>query len=150
VPTITQGVCVAGKQTSAFFTIPGITGVTYLANGVSVAIGNHNVAYGSTTTVTAVALTGYSFPAGTTTSWTLMANAALPSCAGAPTAVLGITFNNPPATPPVKSPPSATLPFTGMPLVPTALAGLGLLLTGLLLVGSSRRHRTGQLTWIEK
>ncbi|HEY0869664.1 MAG TPA: hypothetical protein VGD55_04655, partial [Acidothermaceae bacterium] len=112
VPTITQGVCVSGKQTSAFFTIPGITGVTYLANGVSVAAGNHNVAYGSTTTVTAAALAGYSFPAGTTTSWTLVANAALPSCAAAPTAVLGITFNNPPATPPVKSPPSAVLPFT--------------------------------------
>jgi hypothetical protein len=150
VPTITQGVCVAGKQTSAFFAIPGITGVTYLANGVSVAAGNHNVAYGSTTMVTAVALTGYSFPSATTTSWTLAANAALPSCAAPPAAVLGITFNNPPAAPPVKSAPGAVLPFTGMPLVPTALAGIGLLLTGLLLVGSSRRHRTSQLTWIDR
>lgn len=149
VPTITQGVCVAGKQTSAFFTIPGITGVTYLANAISVAAGNHNVAYGSTTTVTAVALAGFSFPAATTTSWTLVANAALPSCAAVPT-VLGITFNNPPAAPPAKSAPGAVLPFTGMPLVPTALAGVGLLLTGLLLVGSSRRHRTSQLTWIDR
>jgi len=150
VPTITQGVCVAGKQTSAFFSIPGITGVTYLANGVSVAVGDHDVAYGSTTTVTAVAFAGFSFPAGTTTSWTLVANAALPSCAAAPTAVLGITFNNPPATPPVKSAPGAVLPFTGTPILPTALAGLGLLLTGLLLVGSSRRHRTSQLTSIDR
>jgi hypothetical protein len=150
VPAITQGVCVAGKQTSAFFTIPGITGVTYLANAVSIAAGNHNVAYGSSTNVTAVALAGYSFPAGTTTSWTLVANAALAKCAAPPTAVLGITFNNPPAKPPVKSAPGAVLPFTGMPLVPTALAGLGLFLTGLLLVGSSRRHRTSQLTWIDR
>jgi hypothetical protein len=150
VPTITQGVCVSGTQTSASFSIPGITGVTYLANGVSVAAGNHNVAYGSTTTVTAVALGGFSFPTSTTTSWTLVANAALPSCAATPTAVLGITFNNLPATPPVKSAPGAVLPFTGLPLVPTALAGFGLLLTGLLLVGSSRRHRTSQLNWIDR
>jgi hypothetical protein len=150
VPALSQGTCVAGAETAAFFTIPGITGVTYLANGVSVAVGKHTVAFGSTTTVTAVALAGFTFPASTTASWTLVANAALPSCAAPPTAVLGITFNNPPATPPVKSAPGATLPFTGMPLLPTALAGLGLLLTGLLLVGSTRRHRTSQLNWIDR
>lgn len=149
VPTITQGTCVSGTETAAFYTIPGVTGVTYMANGASAATGTHNVAFGSTTTVTAAPLAGFSFAAGTTTSWTLVANAAL-TCAAPPTAVLGVTFNNPPAAPPAKPAPGAVLPFTGMPLVPTALAGLGLLLTGLLLVGSSRRHRTSQLTWIDR
>jgi hypothetical protein len=147
VPTLTQGACVAGKETSAFYTIPGITGVAYMANGVSAPAGTHTVAFGSTTTVTAAALGGYTFPAATVTSWTLVANAALPSCATPPASVLGITFNNPP---PAKTPPSATLPFTGMPLIGTALAGIGLLLGGLLLVGSSRRHRNSQLTWIDQ
>jgi hypothetical protein len=143
VPTLTQGTCVSGKQTSAFYTIPGITGVTYLANGVSAPAGTYPVAFSSTTTVTAAPLGGYTFPAATVTSWTLVANAALPSCATPSPSVLGITFNQPP---PAKTPPSATLPFTGMPLVGTVVAGIALLLSGLLLVGSSRRHRNSQLT----
>jgi hypothetical protein len=147
VPTITQGTCVAGTETSAFYTIPGISGVTYMANGVAASIGTHTVAFSSTTIVTAAASGGYTFPAATVTSWTLVANAALPSCATPSPSVLGITFNQPP---PAKSPPSATLPFTGMPLIGTVVAGLGLLLGGVLLVGSSRRHRNSQLTWIDQ
>jgi hypothetical protein len=147
VPTLTQGACVSGTETSAFYTIPGITGVTYQANGVAAAVGTHTVAFGSTTTVTAAPTGGYTFPAATVTSWTLVANAALPSCATPSPSVLGITFNQPP---PAKTPPSATLPFTGMPLIGTVVAGIGLLLGGLLLVGSSRRHRNSQLTWIDQ
>ncbi len=41
--------------------IPGITGVTYLNGTTGVAAGKYNVAYGSTTTITAAALTGFTF-----------------------------------------------------------------------------------------
>jgi hypothetical protein len=145
VPTITQGVCTTGKESAAFYVIPGITGVTYLNGTTGVAAGNHTVAYGSTTTITAAALTGYTFSAGATTSWTLTANKAA-TCAGAPTAVLGVTFTQPPP----KAPPTAVLPFTGQPILQTTLVAFGLLLAGGLLIGSSRRHRLSQLTWINR
>jgi hypothetical protein len=144
-PTITQGVCLSGKESAAFYTIPGITGVTYLNGTTGVAAGTHTVAYGSSTTITAVALTGFSFPAGTTTTWTLAANKAA-TCAAPPTAVLGVTFTQPPP----KKPPVAVLPFTGQPILQTTLVAFGLLLTGGLLIGSSRRHRLSHLTWIDR
>jgi hypothetical protein len=145
VPTITQGVCTSGKESAAFYTIPGITGVTYLNGNTAVAAGKYTVAYGSTTTITAVALTGYTFTAGTSTNWTLTANKAA-TCAAAPTQVLGTTFTQPPP----KAPPVAVLPFTGQPILQTTLVAIGLLLAGGLLVGSSRRHRLSHLTWIDK
>ncbi len=145
-PTITQGVCTSGKESAAFYVIPGITGVTYLNGTTGVAAGNHPVAYGSSTTITAVALTGFSFPAGTTTSWTLAANKAA-TCSAAPTAVLGVTFTQPP---PAKTPPTAVLPFTGQPILQTGIVAVALLLAGGLLIGSSRRHRLSQLTWINR
>jgi hypothetical protein len=141
VPTITQGVCLSGKESAAFYVIPGITGVTYLNGTTGVPAGTYTVAYGSTTTITAVALTGFAFPAGATTSWTLTANKAA-TCAAAPTAVLGTTFTKPP--------PVAVLPFTGQPILQTTLVAFGLLLAGGLLLGSSRRHRLSQLTWIDR
>lgn len=145
-PTITQGVCTSGKESAAFYVIPGITGVTYLNGTTGVAAGNHTVAYGSSTTITAVALTGFSFPAGTTATWTLAANKAA-TCAAAPTAVLGVTFTQPP---PAKTPPTAVLPFTGQPILQTSIVAFALLLAGGLLVGSSRRHRLSHLTWIDR
>ena len=145
-PTITQGVCTtSGKESAAFYVIPGLTGVTYLNGSTGVAAGKHTVAYGSTTTITAVALTGYTFSGGATTGWTLTANKAA-TCAAAPTAVLGVTFTQPPP----KTPPVAVLPFTGQPVVQTTLVGIGLLLAGGLLVASSRRHRLSHLTWIDR
>jgi hypothetical protein len=144
-PTITQGVCTSGKESAAFYVIPGISGVTYLNGTTGVAAGNHPVAYGSTTTITAAALTGYTFASGSTTSWTLTANKAA-TCAGAPTAVLGVTFTQPPP----KAPPVAVLPFTGQPILQTTLVAFGLLLAGGLLIGSSRRHRLSHLTWIDR
>lgn len=146
VPTITQGVCTSGKESAAFYVIPGITGVTYLNGTTGVAAGNHTVAYGSSTTITAVALTGFSFPAGTTATWTLAANKAA-TCAAAPTAVLGVTFTQPP---PAKTPPTAVLPFTGQPILQTSIVAFALLLAGGLLVASSRRHRLSHLTWIDR
>jgi hypothetical protein len=146
VPTITQGVCLSGKESGAYYTIPGITGVTYLNGTTGVAAGQHPVAYGSSTTITAVALTGFSFPAGTTTTWTLAANKAA-TCAAPPTAVLGVTFTQPP---PVKTPPTAVLPFTGQPILQTTVVAVALLLAGGLLIGSSRRHRLSHLTWIDR
>jgi hypothetical protein len=140
-PAITQGVCVSGKESAAFYTIPGITGVTYLKGTTGVAAGKYTVAYGSTTKITAVALTGYAFPSTATTSWTLTANKAA-TCAAAPTAVLGVTFTQPP--------PKQVLPFTGQPILQTTLVAIGLLLAGGLLIGSSRRHRLSQLTWIDR
>ncbi|HEY5051499.1 MAG TPA: hypothetical protein VII50_11400 [Acidothermaceae bacterium] len=145
VPSITQGVCLSGKESAAFYTIPGITGVTYLNGTTGVAAGNHTVAYGSSTTITAVALTGFAFPSGATTTWTLAANKAA-TCAAAPTSVLGVTFTQPPP----KKPPVAVLPFTGQPILQTTLVAFGLLLAGGLLIGSSRRHRLSQLTWIDR
>jgi hypothetical protein len=145
VPTITQGVCLGGKESAAFYTIPGITGVTYLNGTTGVAAGTHTVAYGSSTTITAVALTGFSFPAGTTATWTLAANKAA-TCAAPPTAVLGTTFTQPPP----KTPPVAVLPFTGQPILQTSIVAFALLLAGGLLIGSSRRHRLSQLTWIDR
>jgi hypothetical protein len=145
VPTITQGVCTSGKESAAFYVIPGITGVTYLTGTTSVAAGNHTVAYGSTTTITAVALTGFTFSAGSSTTWTLTANKAA-TCAAAPTSVLGVTFTQPPP----KTPPVAVLPFTGQPVLQTTLVAIGLLLAGGLLVASSRRHRLSHLTWIDR
>ena len=73
VPTITQGVCTSGKESAAFYVVPGITGVTYLNGNTAVAAGKYTVAYGSTTSITAVALTGYTFTAGASTNWTLTA-----------------------------------------------------------------------------
>jgi hypothetical protein len=145
VPTITQGVCLSGKESAAFYVIPGITGVTYLNGTTGVPAGKYTVAYGSTTKITAVALTGFAFPAGATTSWTLTANKAA-TCAAPPTAVLGVTFTQPPP----KAPPVAVLPFTGQPILQTTLVAFGLLLAGGLLIGSSRRHRLSQLTWIDR
>jgi hypothetical protein len=144
-PSVTQGVCLSGKESAAFYTIPGITGVTYLTGTTGVAAGNHTVAYGSSTTITAVALTGFTFPAGATTTWTLAANKAA-TCAAAPTQVLGVTFTQPPP----KTPPVAVLPFTGQPILQTTIVAFGLLLAGGLLIGSSRRHRLSQLTWINR
>jgi hypothetical protein len=144
-PSITQGVCTSGKESAAFYTIPGITGVTYLNGTTGVAAGNYNVAYGSTTTITAAALTGFTFSGGATTSWTLTANKAA-TCAAPPTAVLGVTFTQPPP----KTPPVAVLPFTGQPILQTTLVAFGLLLAGGLLIGSSRRHRLSHLTWIDR
>ena len=145
-PTITQGVCTSGKESAAFYTVPGLTGVTYFNGTTGVPAGNYTVAYGSTTTITAAALAGFTFASGATTSWTLTANKAA-TCAAAPTAVLGVTFTQPP---PKKTPPTAVLPFTGQPILQTTLVAIGLLLTGGLLVGSSRRHRLSHLTWIDK
>jgi hypothetical protein len=145
-PSISQGVCTSGKESAAFYVIPGITGVTYLNGTTGVAAGNHTVAYGSSTTITAVALTGFAFPAGTTTSWTLAANKAA-TCAAAPTQVLGVTFTQPP---PAKTPPTAVLPFTGQPIMQTGIVAFALILAGGLLIGSSRRHRLSQLTWIDR
>lgn len=144
-PTITQPACVAGAATSPSYSIPGITGVTYFANGVSVAAGDHHVAFGTSTIVTAAPLSGFTFPASTVTSWTLVAGPALTSCVSPPTAVLGIVITRPPTAPSVTAAPGAVLPFTGQPIVQTALVALGLLLTGGLLVGSSRRHRAAAL-----
>ena len=145
-PSISQGVCTSGKESAAFYVIPSITGVTYLNGTTGVAAGNHTVAYGSSTTITAVALTGFSFPAGTTASWTLTANVAA-TCSAAPTAVLGVTFTQPP---PAKTPPAQVLPFTGQPILQTSIVAFALLLAGGLLVGSSRRHRLSHLTWIDR
>jgi hypothetical protein len=144
-PTITQGVCLSGKESAAFYMVPGITGVTYLNGTIGVPAGKYTVAYGSTTTITAAALTGFTFGAGATTSWTLTANKAA-TCAAAPTQVLGTTFTQPPP----KAPPVAVLPFTGQPILQTTLVAFGLLLAGGLLVGSSRRHRLSHLTWSDK
>jgi len=144
-PSITQGVCLSGKESAAYYTIPGITGVTYLNGTTGVAAGKYNVAYGSTTTITAAALTGFTFSGGATTSWTLTANKAA-TCAAPPTAVLGVTFTQPPP----KTPPVAVLPFTGQPILQTTLVAFGLLLAGGLLIGSSRRHRLSHLTWIDR
>jgi hypothetical protein len=144
-PAITQGVCLSGKESAAFYVIPTVTGVAYL-NGASAApAGKYTVAYGSTTTINAVALTGYTFIGGTTTTWTLAANKAA-TCAAAPTQVLGTTFTQPPP----KTPPVGVLPFTGQPILQTTVVAIGLLLAGGLLVGSSRRHRLSHLTWIDK
>lgn len=137
--------CLSGKESAAFYVIPGITGVTYLNGTTGVAAGKYTVAYGSTTTITAAALTGYTFAPGATTSWTLTANKAA-TCAAAPTQVLGTTFTQPPP----KTPPVAVLPFTGQPVLQTTLVAIGLLLTGGLLVASSRRHRLSHLTWIDR
>jgi hypothetical protein len=145
-PTITQGVCTSGKESAAFYTIPGLTGVTYFNGNSGVPAGKYTVAYGSTTTISAAALAGFTFASGATTSWTLTANKAA-TCAAAPTAVLGVTFTQPP---PKKTPPTAVLPFTGQPILQTTLVAIGLLLTGGLLVGSSRRHRLSHLTWIDR
>ena len=120
--------------------------MTYLNGTTGVAAGKYNVAYGSTTTINAAALTGFTFPAGATTSWTLTANKAA-TCAAPPTAVLGVTFTQPP---PKKTPPVAVLPFTGQPILQTTLVAFGLLLAGGLLIGSSRRHRLSHLTWIDR
>ena len=144
-PTITQGVCTSGKESAAFYVIPGITGVTYLNGTTGVAAGKYTVAYGSTTTITAAALTGFTFPGGATTTWTLTANKAA-TCSAAPTSVLGVTFTQPPP----KTPPVAVLPFTGQPVLQTTLVAIGLVLAGGLLVASSRRHRLSHLTWIDK
>jgi hypothetical protein len=144
-PAITQGVCTSGKESAAFYTVPGITGVTYLNGTTGVPAGNYSVAYGSTTTITASALTGYTLATGATTSWTLTANKAA-TCAAAPTQVLGTTFTQPPP----KAPPVAVLPFTGQPILQTTLVAIGLLLAGGLLIGSSRRHRLSHLTWIDR
>ncbi len=145
-PTITQGVCTSGKESAAFYVIPAVTGVTFLNGTTALAAGNHTVAYGSSTTINAVALTGFAFPGGTTTSWTLTANKAA-TCAAAPTAVLGVTFTQPP---PAKTPPTAVLPFTGQPILQTSIVAFALLLAGGLLVASSRRHRLSHLTWIDR
>lgn len=144
-PSITQGVCLSGKESAAYYMIPGITGVTYLNGTTGVAAGKYNVAYGSTTTITAAALTGFTLSGGATTSWTLTANKAA-TCAAPPTAVLGVTFTQPPP----KTPPVAVLPFTGQPILQTTLVAFGLLLAGGLLIGSSRRHRLSHLTWIDR
>ncbi len=144
-PTITQGVCLSGTESGAFYMVPGITGVTYLNGTTEVPAGKYTVAYGSTTTITAAALTGYTFAGGATTSWTLTANKAA-TCAAPPTAVLGVTFTQPPP----KKPPVAVLPFTGQPILQTTLVAFGLLLAGGLLIGSSRRHRLSHLTWIDR
>jgi hypothetical protein len=146
-PSITQGVCTAGTESAAFFMIPAVTGVGYFEGASAVAAGNHPVAFGSSTTVTAAALPGYTIPAGATTSWTLTAAAAVTCSPVVTPTVLGVTFTNPPpaAKPPVKTPPVAVLPFTGMPLLPTALFGFGLVLAGALLIGSSKRHRAARV-----
>jgi len=144
-PTITQGVCTSGKESAAYYMVPGITGVTYLNGTTGVPAGKYTVAYGSTTTITAAALTGFTFSGGATTSWTLTANKAA-TCAAPPTAVLGVTFTQPPP----KTPPVAVLPFTGQPILQTTLVAFGLLLAGGLLIGSSRRHRLSHLTWIDR
>ena len=137
-PTLTQGVCTSGKESAAFYMIPGITGVTYLNGTTGAPAGKYTVAYGSMTTITAAALTGYTFSAGATTSWTLTAKKAA-TCAAPPAAVLGVTFTQPPS----KTPPVAVLPFTGQPILQTSLVAFALLLTGGLLIGSSRRPKMG-------
>lgn len=144
-PSITQGVCLSGKESAAFYTIPGITGATYLNGTTAAPAGTYPVAYGSSTTLTASALAGYTFASGATTSWTLVANKAA-TCSAAPTSVLGVTFTQPPP----KTPPTAVLPFTGQPILQTSIVAFALLLTGGLLIGSSRRHRLSQLTWINR
>jgi hypothetical protein len=146
-PTIAQSNCSAGKISTPFISIPGITGVNYFKGATALAAGNLAVAAGSVTTITAGPIAGFTFAGGSTTTWTLTATPAPSVCTTPPPKqVLGVTFTNkPPAKPPV-----AVLPFTGMPLLQTTLFGFALLLAGTLLIGSSRRHRFSRMIAIDR
>jgi hypothetical protein len=142
---VTQASCHVGTITAPFITIPGVTGVNYFNGATVLAAGNLAVVAGSLTTITAAPMSGFTFAASSTTSWTLPATPAPTVCTTPPKAVLGVTFTKPPAKPPV-----AVLPFTGMPLFQTVLFGFALVLAGGLLIGSSRRHRFSRMITIDR
>lgn len=135
-PTFVDDACVHGKLTGAMFSVPSVKGVQYTVNGSTMATGSYPAKDGSTVTITARALPGYTLHG--RSSWEHTFPKA-PACSAASSAK---PTTSSPSPKPTTAPPSPTLPGpppqTGPPpastgphvggqvLVALALTGLGL------------------------
>jgi hypothetical protein len=136
-PSVSQYVCTKTTTTATLtgptYTIPATTGVDYQIAGDTIPAGTYD-AHPGTLVITAVPKSGYEFPAGTVSTWSLHIDTA-------PTCVLGEKIVKTPKTP---GPPVKVLPFTGnhLPVTPTLLTALLALGLGTGLTVAGRRRIT--------